>query len=458
MSFKQISTYMNRIPLDDPKRYEFVRVVVPALQGNSSLDEKSLIWICPYCKATNASNNCSFTSYYSFTRHLSNSHRYRLPLNGNIFSSTSTSTIHRCDICDRNFSRREHLLAHLKSQLHLSKESLNESTLVFNTSTQQQQAFNSSSNALYEADKEDSNDNNNNAKLDLSLSNDSSSYKDAVMTARPSDMSRPMQDRACSPSSSQNKVVKPNRNLEDDNDDEVRLFNRWISQTIPSTTGTSITTTTTSTRTAMANAFDSSNNNELDKQLDDGASKDSNIDTSKSVDTDENENELLFKLWLQTQRKTGTSSILVSSDQNRPKLDPARTDSNKNESIRLTNENDEKEEKLADEALFNAWLINSITTGSNSFLSSSFSASLSSSNNSPKTQDRSCVVNSIDTTNDDDDNDSLLLSWISNNMSSFESLQPSTTSKRSHMQAFRPGKSSLKKTKNSNKKRVRFSK
>ena len=494
MSLKQLTTYMNRIPIDDPKRNEFVRVVVPALKGTMSSYEKSLIWFCPYCQVMASRNNCcSFTSYYSFTRHLSNIHRSRLPLNGSIFSANSaaTSNIHRCDICDRNFSRREHLINHLRSQLHLSNESMNDSMLVFNSDQQEQQAFNSSTNCLDQATYSISTQNridqpilltpsssescgltpatnietitfnldhknniNNNFNLDLAGTDpanevavncctpddDNDNYildswftktiieTSTTLQSSAADKPKPKQDLACTDSSS-NKTAKCNTTTvdeddDDDDDDEIRLFNHWITYT----------KTTTTTTLKNANAFDSSNKNIILKP-DDSTSKVSNKEAALCDDTGDHS---------QSQPITETDSLL-SSDRKRRKLD------NKNAK---PDRNDDAGED--DEALFNTWIIKTIISESNSFLtsSSSLSLSLSSSAKSPK-QDRVSVDCSNKSTNDDDDqNDSMLLS---NNMSNFE--QPST-SKRTYIQAFRPPiKSNLKKLnkKGSNNKRVRFS-
>lgn len=127
MSLKQISTYLNRLAMDDPNSDLFVRIVVPALKGSKSSDENSQIWFCPFC-ISNASGKHSFTSYYSFTRHLSSLHKSLLPMNGTIFSSSSTSSLFRCEICKRNFSRNEHLQQHFKSRIHLNHESTSNNT------------------------------------------------------------------------------------------------------------------------------------------------------------------------------------------------------------------------------------------------------------------------------------------------------------------------------------------
>lgn len=127
MSLKQISTYLNRLAMDDPNSDLFVRIVVPALKGSNSSDEKSQIWFCPFC-ISNASGKHKFTSYYSFTRHLSSVHKSLLPMNGTIFSSSLTSPSFRCEVCERSFSRNEHLQQHFKSRIHLNHESTSNNT------------------------------------------------------------------------------------------------------------------------------------------------------------------------------------------------------------------------------------------------------------------------------------------------------------------------------------------
>lgn len=127
MSLKQISTYLSRLAMDDPNSDLFVRIVVPALKGSNSSDEKSQIWFCPFC-ISNASDKHSFTSYYSFTRHLTSLHKTLLPINGTIFSSSLTSSSFLCEVCERSFSRNEHLQQHFKSRIHLNNESTSNKT------------------------------------------------------------------------------------------------------------------------------------------------------------------------------------------------------------------------------------------------------------------------------------------------------------------------------------------
>lgn len=114
MSDKQISSVLSRLRNDDPKRKEFLTVVLPALKNVVTIDSKSK-FVCPYCKAT----LISFTNYYAFLRHLTEKHSLHLPCAGRIFEKNISQN--KCNECSKVFNRKEHLNAHLKSKAHLAK-------------------------------------------------------------------------------------------------------------------------------------------------------------------------------------------------------------------------------------------------------------------------------------------------------------------------------------------------
>lgn len=113
MSDKQIETLIKRLPRSDPNYDEFINVIIPSLR-----ESENNKWTCPYC-SRNAHFNANYSSYFAFTRHLAQRHRDSLPLDGDFFGYMS---LFRCEICDKEFSRKDHYNNHLKSKTHIKNQ------------------------------------------------------------------------------------------------------------------------------------------------------------------------------------------------------------------------------------------------------------------------------------------------------------------------------------------------
>lgn len=113
MSEKQIWSIINRVPVNDPKYDELIKVIIPSLR-----ESENNKWTCPYC-SRNAHFNADYSSYFAFTRHLAQRHRDCLPLDGDIFGFVSSF---KCEVCNKAFSRNDHYKAHLKSKTHIQNE------------------------------------------------------------------------------------------------------------------------------------------------------------------------------------------------------------------------------------------------------------------------------------------------------------------------------------------------
>lgn len=167
MTERQIKTYLNRIEFNDPNRDFFIRTLVPSLKGiNTSLSSLTSSstqrvtcsptkYSCPIC-VDNNNKITTFSTYFTYVRHLTEKHSSLFPCNGRIFSSNFDSKSHvvdlistssksttsndfnqnhyttnnttntnsqkpklfKCIDCDQMFSRNEHLKKHYLSQKH----------------------------------------------------------------------------------------------------------------------------------------------------------------------------------------------------------------------------------------------------------------------------------------------------------------------------------------------------
>lgn len=123
MSEKVISGYLKKISPDDPLRELFFKHVLPSLrnpQEDSASKEPRLRYTCGLCMLKTPSQSLSFTNFYAYLRHLGEKHEHQLPCNGNIFNTAVIE--HRCDLCEKKFSRKEHYQTHLRSQSHIKRE------------------------------------------------------------------------------------------------------------------------------------------------------------------------------------------------------------------------------------------------------------------------------------------------------------------------------------------------
>lgn len=130
MSNRQIKSYLNRIKPNDPNKNFFLEIILPSLKGKKS--RQGLTYECPIC-VEKLSDNCSvetklYTTYYTYIRHLGEQHKNSLPCNGLIFCFNSEQAANReekifkCNICDVEFSRKEHLNKHKLSIRHRETE------------------------------------------------------------------------------------------------------------------------------------------------------------------------------------------------------------------------------------------------------------------------------------------------------------------------------------------------
>lgn len=129
MSERQLKRIIHKLKADDPRRDEFIQVVLPSLRKTETTKDNKLMWVCVYCKKSPKSHSqVSFTMYASYLRHLSEKHRSSLPCNGNIFESPKIK--YECHSCNKTFSRKEHFMYHVKTKYHNdNKEKL---TITFN--------------------------------------------------------------------------------------------------------------------------------------------------------------------------------------------------------------------------------------------------------------------------------------------------------------------------------------
>lgn len=125
MSDRQIKTYMKRLSDSDPLRDIFIKVIIPSLRNKHYLPHTNDIKkrnVCPFCERDingELLTNCvSFSNYYAYLRHLKEVHRSKLPLNGNIFDSETSSILHKCIPCNKEFGRKDHYVTHLNSHHH----------------------------------------------------------------------------------------------------------------------------------------------------------------------------------------------------------------------------------------------------------------------------------------------------------------------------------------------------
>lgn len=171
MSQHLIETYTSLIDPNDPKKTFFIETILPSLidtnlsNDNENLDENrsKIQYSCPICKKKYKFLNIqsptyptqdmnTYTSFQSYTDHLTKMHATLLPCNGQIFSlskspsklsisrSTTTSPrtsvnheltnkshqklestkMFKCIECNQSFARKEHLHKHQSSQKHSS--------------------------------------------------------------------------------------------------------------------------------------------------------------------------------------------------------------------------------------------------------------------------------------------------------------------------------------------------
>lgn len=138
MTEKQIRAYVDKIPLTDPKRDDFISFVLPSLSEKRMIDDR-LRWVCVFCEShktgDTADSNTSisicndlvekmqgklvtFAHFYSYIRHLSEKHSELLPSGSDGILERSSVISLSCHICDKTFMRKEHYKRHLSSRSH----------------------------------------------------------------------------------------------------------------------------------------------------------------------------------------------------------------------------------------------------------------------------------------------------------------------------------------------------
>ena len=125
MSEKVINGYLKKISPQDPLRELFEKHVLPSLrypkeEEGATEKPRGPRYSCALCMLDEKKIHVTFANFYVYLRHLGEKHKKQLPCDGNIFNTASIE--HKCNLCEKSFTRKEHYQTHLLSSAHRERE------------------------------------------------------------------------------------------------------------------------------------------------------------------------------------------------------------------------------------------------------------------------------------------------------------------------------------------------